>query len=247
MGLMLHCGAVEVQEEAVREVATPERTETWVPVPHATVLDRVKSEITSMGLRVVAQTFGLWNEGARFFGLLEVQNGHNHDDYGLVLGLRNAHDQSFSLTLGCGSHVFVCDNLAFSSEVVIKTRHTMNVMNRIPSLISRATAQLVSQRHLQDQRIAAYKATQLDDLHAHDLLIRSIRDRVICPSGIAKVMREWDSPTYPDFQPRTVWSLFNAYTHVLKESNPLDMPKRTMLLHGLCDGLSGLALAPCSN
>lgn len=242
MGLCLHCGSVEVNEDAVRKVRTPEATATWTPVPHSMVLDRVKSEINSIGMRVVAQSFGLWNEGARFFGLLEVQNGHNHDDYGLVVGVRNSHDQSFSLSLGMGSHVFVCDNLAFSGEVVIKTRHTQNIMDRIPTLITRATGKLIEQRHLQDERIERYKRWEMNDLYAHDMMVRAVRDKVIAPSAISKVMHEWYQPRYADFQPRTVWSLFNAFTEVLKQVNPLDMPKRTMTLHGLCDGFTGLAV-----
>ena len=242
MSLTLHCGAVEVAEEQVRAVRTPEPTQSWTPVPHASILDKVKSEVMSMGMRVTAESYGLWNEGARFFGVLQVQNGHNHEDYGMLIGLRNSHDQSLSLSLGIGSHVFVCDNLAFSGEVVIQSRHTLNIMSRIPSLISRATAQLIDQRRQQDERIDAYKTTVLDDVRAHDLMIRSIRDRVIAPSAVAKVMVEWQEPTYPDFRPRTLWSLFNAYTHVLKDCNPLDMPRRTMTLHGLCDGVAGMAI-----
>jgi hypothetical protein len=244
MALCLHCESVEVSEEEVRKVQTPQPTDTWNPVPHALILDRVKNEVTGMGLRVVAESYGLWNEGARFFGLLEVQNGQRHDDYGMVIGLRNSHDQSFSLSLAIGSHVFVCDNLAFSGEVVIRTRHTKNVMGRIGTLITRATSQLIEQRHLQDERIGRYKGSGLDDLHAHDLMCRAIRDGVIAPSAVAKVMQEWDQPTHAAFQPRTVWSLFNAFTEVLKRVNPLDMPRRTMHLHGLCDGFVGLA---CGN
>jgi len=242
MGLCLHNGTVEVSEDQVREVKTPEPTSSWMPVPHAFALDRVKSEISAMGLRVTQEAHGLWNEGARYFGVLEVVNGHNQPDYGLVLGIRNSHDQSFSLSLGIGSHVFVCDNLAFSSEVVIKTRHTQRVLSRIPSLISRAVAQLVEQRQRQHERIEAYKNTSLDDLHCHDLMVRGIRDKVIAPSAVSKVMREWYEPSHADFQPRTVWSAFNAFTETLKSSNPLDLPRRSRTLHGLCDGICGLAL-----
>jgi hypothetical protein len=108
-GLCLHNGSVEVSEEQVRAVPTPKPTPTFIPVPHAYVLDKVKNEVLGMGMHIVAQSFGLLNEGARFFGLLEVRNGQDHEDYGLVLGLRNAHDHAFSLTLGCGSHCFCCD------------------------------------------------------------------------------------------------------------------------------------------
>lgn len=240
MGLLLHAGSEEVCEDEVRSVQTPQATETWVPVPHALVLDQVQSVIQGMGLQVYAQAFGLFKDGARFFGLLEVSR--DNPDYGMVIGIRNAHDKAFSLTLGCGSHVFICDNLAFSSEVVLKTRHTINIMNRIPGMIGRGVGMLINHRHQQSLRIEAYKNQTLSDLHAHDLMIRAIQTGVIAPSAVGKVIREWYEPTYPDFTDRTVWSAFNAFTHVLKDINPLDMPRRTMALHGLCDGISGLIL-----
>src|SRR4051812_797291 len=106
MTLTLHCGAEEVCEEQVREVKTPEATGSWTPVPHFSIVDRVKSEVHAMGLTITAQSYGLWNDGARFFGLIAIQNGRNHDDYSMLLGIRNSHDMSISLSLGIGTQVF---------------------------------------------------------------------------------------------------------------------------------------------
>lgn len=242
MTLCLHCGSVEVPEEAVREVSTPERTESWVPVPHGMLLDRVQGEIEGLGLRIVNKAFGLWNEGARMFGLLEVQNGVTHDDYGLLIGLRNSHDMTFPVGIAMGARVFVCDNLSFNSEIVLKTRHTLNVMDRLPLLVNRAMGMLINHRHQQDLRIEAYKNTPIDDVHAHDIMIRAIQSKVIAPSGIAKVISEWYEPSYPCFNERSVFSLFNGFTEALKATNPADLPRRTMTLHGICDGYSGIVL-----
>src|SRR6187200_1868078 len=114
VNLILHCGATHVARSAVEKAATPKASSTWVPVPHRRFLEQVETTIVGNGLTVVNQAHALWNEGLRYFGLLEVANGEDHEDYSLVIGLRNSHDKSFPASIAMGSCVMVCDNLAFS-------------------------------------------------------------------------------------------------------------------------------------
>ena len=58
------------------------------------------------------------------FGLLEVANCQQTEDYAYVLGLRNSHDKRFPAGLAVGASVFVCDNLSFSGEIKIGRKHT---------------------------------------------------------------------------------------------------------------------------
>ena len=92
--LCLHYGSRSVPREQVATVTTPPRTSSWVPIPHARLLDGVQSSLQRAGLSVVSEAHGLSNDGARYFGLLEVVNGRLDGDFGLVVGLRNSHDKS---------------------------------------------------------------------------------------------------------------------------------------------------------
>ena len=116
VNLVLHCGARHVQRPAIEAAPTPAASETWVPVPHHRLLQQVESTIVANGLSVINEAHALWNDGLRYFGLLEVINGESHADYGLVIGLRNSHDKSFPAAIAMGSAVFICDNLAFSAR-----------------------------------------------------------------------------------------------------------------------------------
>ena len=107
LNLVLHCGARHVDRRAVEEAATPAASPTWVPVPHHRLLEQVEETLTGSGMSVVNQAHALWNNGLRYFGLLEVTNGQAHDDYGLVIGLRNSHDKSFPAAIALGNAVFV--------------------------------------------------------------------------------------------------------------------------------------------
>src|SRR5262249_1673723 len=122
--LCLHAGAAAVERAAVELVKTPDKTDTWIPVPHATILREVEKVLTGNGMTVVSEAHGLARDGLRSFGLLQVANGPNSDDWGLVVGVRNSHDKSFPAALALGANVFVCDNLSFNGEIKLARKHT---------------------------------------------------------------------------------------------------------------------------
>jgi hypothetical protein len=111
VNLVLHCGARHVERHTVEEAPTPAASETWVPIPHHRLLEQVESTLVASGMSVANEAHALWSDGLRYFGLLEVTNGRPHEDYGLVIGLRNSHDKSFPAVIALGSATFVCDNL----------------------------------------------------------------------------------------------------------------------------------------
>lgn len=238
--LILHAGAATATLADVAAVSTPEPQENWTPIPHHVLVTTVIDQLQATGLIVTAQAFGLWQDGARFFGTLALRNGSNHDDYQLVVGLRNSHDRSFAAGLVLGSRVFVCDNLAFSGEVKFSRKHTVNIVRDLPGLASTAIARLHDLRGWQDERISAYKQHQLTDGFVHDFLIRTLDANVAKPTMIPQLLSEWRNPTHEEFAPRTAWSLFNAYTETFKGA-VTQLSRRTITLHGMMDGVVGLA------
>ena len=151
--LLLHCGGQHVSRDDVYGTPTPERTQTWVPVPHHRLLELVESTIGGHGFQIQNQAHALW--GDRYFGLMGLTNGHAASDYDLVLGLRNSHDKTFPASLALGSQVLVCDNLSFFGEVVLTRRHTRFIERDLPGIVAQAVGKLTDMRIGQDQRIAA--------------------------------------------------------------------------------------------
>ncbi len=243
--LLLHGGSQEVSQEELVAVPTPVATKTWTPIPHVELLDAVRREITCSGLTVAKETLGISNArngrlGDRFFGLLEIKSDQNMD-YAIEIGVRNSHDFSIPAGLCVGSMVLICSNMAFSAEIVIARRHTRNLRRDLPRLITGAVAQLADLRRQQDRRFDAYQNTVIGDLQLHDLAIRSMDAGVIAASKLPRVLAEYRQPNHPEFEGRTVWSLFNAYTSVLKDYDLQDLPRRTQTLHGLCDMICHLS------
>jgi len=241
LNLMLHCGANGVERDVIDMCPVPEATDTWTPIPHHELLGRVEQAVTRGGMSIVEQAHGLTHDGDRYFGMMQVENGNSADDYGIVLGVRNSHDKSFPAALCLGAGVFVCDNLSFSGEVKLARKHTRYIRRDLPQVISRAVGMLTDHRHKQDLRIKSYKEHELNDVAAHDVVINALDCRAVPSTKIPYVLQQWRSPAHEDFQPRTVWSLFNAFTGVLK-GNATKSLHRTQALHGLMDSVCGLTV-----
>lgn len=244
VNLVLHCGARHAERDAVHEAQTPAATPTWVPIPHHRLLEQVEATLVAGGMTVVGQAHALWNGGLRYFGLLEVTNGQVHEDYGLVIGLRNSHDKSFPAAIALGSGTFVCDNLAFSSEVTIARRHTRFIERDLPRVVHTAVGTLADMRGQQEERIGRYKETELTDPAVHDFVVRAVDAEVLPPTQLPAVLREWRTPRHAEFivGGRSAWRLFNAFSEIWKGRHLAALPRRSQALHGLLDAACGLAV-----
>ena len=239
--LLLHCGAHRVDRRDVEIIPTPCPTDTWTPIPHLELIQNVEKILSATNLTIASSAHSLTNDGARYFGLMEIQSQiAGSDDYCWVLGLRNSHDKTFPAGITAGAQVFVCDNLSFSGEVKLARKHTRFIVRDLPQLVGRAIGKLMEKWHDQDRRISVYKEKRLGNATAHDLIIRSCDVGVCSNRLIPAVLAEWRQPRYEEFGKRNVWSLFNAFTESLKIGNLAELPKRTEALHGLLDNHVGL-------
>ena len=194
--LLMHCGGKQVSRDAIENAPTPEKTNSWTPIAHNRLLELAEFTITTQGFRITNQAHGLWGNGDRYFGLMELSNNREHEEYSLVLGLRNSHDKTFPASLALGSQVLVCDNLSFFGEVVLTRRHTRFIERDLPGIILQAVGRLSEMRSHQNDRIEFYKKTQIKDQMAHDIIVRAVDTRVIPVTQIPLVLQEWREPRH---------------------------------------------------
>lgn len=232
MPILLHCGAGVVDAAELRALETPEGTKSHVPIPHADVVEMVKFSLIYHGHEITEETHAITPDGNRYFGALTLRSPHG--DYTDMVGLRNSHDKKFPIGISFGSRVFVCDNLAFNGENVIKRRHTRNAKRDLPALVSDIVTPLHDYRKAQAETIQTYRNTVLTDDQADLLIMQLYRQGVINVQRIANVMLAWDEPPH-DWGDRTAWRMFNATTFVLNGRVAED-PTVTGKLHQVIDG-----------
>lgn len=234
--LVLHTGAETATWDQVEAIPTPEPTKSWKPIAHAQLVEDVMTTLERTGLQVKESAFATYQGGARFFGLLGLDCEGGGGDYQLVVGLRNSHDRSFPVGMTVGSRVFVCDNLAFSSEIQVVRRHTRYLMDDLPRLISTAVGSISASADVQQQRFDHYKQVELSDLQVHDILVQSLDVQAIRTTWLPKVLEQWRKPEHEEFAERhDAWRLWNGYTEVLKKVQVEWRHLNTLALQGLFD------------
>jgi len=239
--LVLHKGGRLVTPAELLDVATPAGVNGHQPVAHSLFVGTIKTSLTTHGVRITNEQHAIAYAGNRYFGLLDITgtDGTN-PDYGLTIGLRNSHDKTFAMSLCVGSRVFVCDNLAFSAEVVVSRKHTRFVRRDFPGMIDRAIGRYHARADQLDTQIAAYKDRLLSDDRGRALITECLKRRIISAPCVLPVLDQWTTPSHPEVGERSVWRLFNAVTDVAKRWVTPTLIARTQRLHSLCNLECGL-------
>lgn len=217
LNLMLAAGDSYVSPDDSRMLETPEaRGARHMPIAHRTMFDIVMDSIKNHDIKVVDYAIALSQCGGNMFSLFEVSTGT--DGYSGVMAARFSHIQKFAASLASGNGVWACSNLCLGGEHIIKTRHTLNIMERLPAEVSKA----VSRAHIQAQDSVTdfnqYKETKLVEATAYKHICHMIHNGVIPGKVAARFIAEYLEPSYDEHAADgwNVYRLFNAATEVLK-------------------------------
>jgi hypothetical protein len=233
--LFLHAGGQLVSEEELAAVQAPPPEGRWFPIAHHDVLRKVKETLADAGYQVQGQKLGLARKGQRFFGTLDLATTLV-SGVTLAVGVRNSTDKSFPLAFCAGSRVFVCDNLSFQAELLVSRKHTRFGGEHFASAIATAVTALESFRANEAQRLRVMMHTEVRSEVADSLILRSFEKGIISTHQLPGVLKEWRTPSFEEFAPRTAWSLLNAFTAVLRDratTNPQAFTVQTMRLNHL--------------
>jgi hypothetical protein len=226
-----------IGEEELRDYKAPPPGGRWFPIAHHDVLTKVKETLHDAGYEVERQQLAVARNNHRFFGTLDLKTALAAG-VRLAVGVRNSTDKSFPLGFCAGNRVFVCDNLAFRSELLVKRKHTRFGEQRFSSAIANAVTALQSFREMEADRLRGLMNTELRAEQADSFILRAFEKGIISTLQLPAVLKEWRSPSFEEFQPRTAWSLLNAFTTVLRDRaqrQPQSFMVQTMRLNHLLE------------
>jgi len=238
-----HARSVLIGRQDLKDLPTPEPTATHFPIPHSRLVETLAETLHFRHLEIVAEEYAVSHDGMRFFGALTL----NVEESGIriAVGLRNSHDKTFSLGLTVGRRVLVCDNLAlFGDYAPVVRKHTKKV--EIESVLAVAVDQM--QRNFEPMRrqMDFYKGCDLSDQRAKLIIYEAFfAGRAGLPKHLGTVVhKHYFAPSYPEFDPRTLWSLENAFTSAVKELEPVARLKAVGELAPFLSEMPRLGLLP---
>ncbi len=256
INLCLHCGANELPRAELANVPVPAATRSYQPLPYPDFVNIVEDQLANIGFRFGEQAYAVNKmkadpktgrlmdnvKGTKFFGIAELLSGNENELNALVVGLRSSLDMSLAPSIAFGADCFVCDNLSFTGEIVIKRKQTTYGRIELPGMIAEAVKSVSGMRDNQNRRFEHYQETTIQTNKAGAIICEMYRRGIVNTSRIGKVIEQWDEPAH-DFGGRTAWRLFNATTEALKGSPVFDMAPRTIGLQSLLDEATDLKLA----
>src|SRR6266496_2793980 len=127
--LIAHCGAEYMDREGLKTLETPPPTESWTPIPHYDLVQALEGQLKARNITIVKEQFAI--QKAKLFGVIDTDYQVTEEG-GAAIGIRTANDKSLALQLAIGYRVFICDNMAFSGDLIaLRRKHTSNLdLNR---------------------------------------------------------------------------------------------------------------------
>ena len=232
--LIDHAGGRLALRHELAEVAIPDATTTYKPVPYTSFLERLERQLAVDGFTVSEEQYMLSKDGMQMGALWGIQHAElKCDGFKPVLTALSSYNKTTPRKVMCGFNVTACLNQAMWSDLAISRRNTLNADRDTMYFMAELSARLLPAFVRQNGVIERFKNAPLTVRDSDHLMIESWRCGAINSSDIARVAKEYAKPHHEEFAGRTVWSLFNATTEVLKGSNFWQLPQSTRLLTDL--------------
>ena len=232
MTLLSYGGKLTRNELA--QVPTPAGTATHKPIPHIEVVVKLAETLGFRQIGVVREEYAVSSDGMRMFGVMDLTTGFEGCRF--ALGLRNSHDKSFRLSICCGLRCMVCENLAFHGDYTpVLAKHSKNFS--LEDSLAIGVDRMQRNFEPLKRQIEEWQGRQLSTTMAKLIIYQAfIEDDLEVPKHLARRVHElYFQPTYPDFEPRTLWSLSNAFTSAFKDLEPIPQYKATAKLAGFLE------------
>jgi hypothetical protein len=220
-----------VTKDEMALIEVPQATDSYLPVPHnhlAETLATIGRDILT-GFTLHKEQYALAREGQQMFAVHVYKD--THTEMGLSIGFRNSYDKSMAIGIAIGANVFVCDNLSLTGEISIMRKHTANVWKGLEDV---AISTLYRSQKNFEKIVAdseAMRGVEIGDDEAFRMIGLLFGHGILSPRQLPVVKEEWLKPSHVDFQPRNVWSFYNAATESLKSCPPIMIMEKHIQLH----------------
>lgn len=219
----------KITREELGLIPTPAGTSTHRPIPHHEIVAALVETLSFRHIGTVRDEYAVSRDGMKMFGVLDLEVGM--DGARFSIAIRNSHDRSVRLAMTVGYRVFCCDNMAFHgdySPVLAKHSKNFSLLDALAIGVDRM------QRNFEPmcRQVEAWRARQITDMTAKLVIYAAfVEGTLVVPRHLARIVHsQYFNPQFEEFQPRTIWSLSNAFTTAFKELEALPQFRATAKL-----------------
>jgi hypothetical protein len=216
-------------EYDLMQVTIPERTNSYEPVPHMTLINAIKEKLEKHNLPLTSTKYAVNGRGQQMFGLFNLGVGGEEDC--LNIGFRNSYDKTLPVGLVAGGTVIVCSNLMFRGEIKMLRKHTKNVYSDLDTLVENVISTAVFQYEQLVEDKERMKLKLLSKTEMAELAGRMyVEEKLLTPNQMSVVAEE--IRTSSQFIEPRLWDFYNHITEGLKKSHPSKIMQNHIQAHG---------------
>lgn len=216
----------------IRSIPLPARTESYTPVSQAELWNTVCSTFEAGGYTLNNEVHTVHRKRPVFVSQVDVSAPWLDNDGGAFkwsIAAMNSYDKTKSNRLIFGKTVFVCQNGLIIADHVLRTKHTTHVWDRLPELILNAYEQFRGECDKHSRQQEALKAATTTAPALADFTMRIARKGILPKSQVVDFYEESIKPSFDYQTPEMcLWNMQAAYTHLAKEWNPVERPRRIL-------------------
>ena len=212
----------------LERIPTPQRTNTWTPVSHASIPQIIDAVVDEYGweFRHPEDKFkiALTKDDQRMFGATElVIPGLGDDDFGLAIGFANSHNKSLSFRVAVGANVFLCSNMVISADIEVRKVHRSRLSVEEEIKLALEKVPEVGKQYM--EWFGNLREVKISKEFGIEYIAACIADYRAAPIGDFFPIREkflaaYDSREETDIDHgQTLWAAYNAVTSQLKSRN----------------------------
>jgi hypothetical protein len=237
-GTLSHSQSQRISREELLTIPPPPATATWRPIAHGDLIAAIDRQLLVRGITIRKEAFAIQRGGARLFAVLDLSIETSHE-FSAAMGIRTANDRSMALEIAVGVKVFVCDNLAFSGDLIaLRRKHTAKF--DLNADISRAVDRYQTHLLVFNRQLAELGSRALANQEAKGVIFEAFRQEILPLRFFPTVAATYFAPMPDmiDVHPRTWWGLHNAFTRSIRQMAPAPSFQATTRL-GTFFGLGG--------
>lgn len=194
-------------------------TQTFRPVPHGELIDTLDKALAYRNIVTANEEFAVSRGGEMMFGV-KILEMSNLTGVTAALGIRAANNKSMAIQITIGMQVFVCSNMAFSSNgIALKRKHTsgLNLYEEMVTAVDTFQGRYLTM----EQQVGDLQKREITDDEARVLMFTAFDKKMLPLRFLPEVSKNYFTPPHAEFEPRTAWSLHNAFSEVLKQAPPV--------------------------
>ena len=225
----------------------PEKTETYTPISHSSVITRMRAEITKAGFIINDEQYRCTNDGQVAIGNLRI-NYKSDPDIELAANFTNSYNKQLAFRFGLGGIVKVCMNgMVITNEKfgrykrVHKGSADILAEGKISEFINDADEYWNTLVEHKDQ----LKSMTLSSSAAHDIIGQLFfEEEILNTMQLNIIKNEIKKPSF-DYKVDndSAWALYNHITLALKETHPAEWMESQGIVHRIFDNELGLSVS----